>query len=218
MRTRRGADFWPGSLGKMIHQYKPGDIVVSNIVEDSTFTGVVRSVDAKTNTVSVAWGGGSVNQHGPDEIMLHPYALDVLKSRMATDMSADARRVKQATPNFDIAEFVSRFLQFYSQMFMFHWQADDYAAHVAYDEANEDMEDLMDKFVEAYQGKYGRVNTQESIQLVNCEQQCDEEFIVSYRDYLTLCKEGLMTDGDLANIADEMVARLNKLLYLLTLE
>lgn len=218
MRTRRGADLWSGELGDMIHQYEPGDIVVSTIVEDSAFTGVVRSVDVKTNKISVAWGGGSLNQHDPDEIMLHPYGFEVLKDRLGKDMKVASRRVKQAVPGFMIGEFVARFLQFYSQLFMFHWQATDYAAHIAYEEANEDMEDLMDKFVEAYQGKFGLVTTDSPIEVVNCAQQCDEEFIVSYRDFLVLSKEGIADNDDLANILDEMVARLNKLLYLLTLE
>jgi hypothetical protein len=94
MRLRRGTNYWPGELGHMVEQYRPGDIVVSNIVEDSAFTGVVREVHPKLNKVLVAWGGGSLVQHDPDEIMLHPYGYDVLKDRLGRDLQATCRRVR----------------------------------------------------------------------------------------------------------------------------
>jgi ferritin len=59
----------------MVHQYSPGDIVVSNLVESSVFTGIVKEVHPKLNKVVVAWGGGALGQHDPDEIMLHSFAL-----------------------------------------------------------------------------------------------------------------------------------------------
>jgi hypothetical protein len=96
MRMRRGANFWPGALGHMVDQYRPGDIVVSTIVEDDSFTGVVRAVDPKLNKVLVAWAGGSVVQHDPDEIMLHPYGFAILKDRLGRDLEASCRRVRSA--------------------------------------------------------------------------------------------------------------------------
>jgi ferritin len=102
MRTRRGTDFWPGELGKMVHQYEPGDIVVSNLVESSVFTGIVKEVHPKLNKVLVAWGGGSVVQHDPDEIMLHPYALK-------QDMKLASRRNKVAI-SLETDDFQTEFL------------------------------------------------------------------------------------------------------------
>jgi len=99
MRTRRGTDFWPGELGQMIHQFQPGDIV-SNVAADSdTFLGSVRSVDSRINKVLVAWGGGSVVQHDPDEIMIHPHMTEFLVERMSEGRSAKmaARRVRSAS-------------------------------------------------------------------------------------------------------------------------
>jgi hypothetical protein len=80
----------------MVHQYEPGDIVVSAIIEEKSFTGIVRDVQPKLNKILVAWGGGSVVQHDPDEIMLYP-ELELLKNKMAivaSDSGMMARRVR----------------------------------------------------------------------------------------------------------------------------
>lgn len=42
------------------------------VVTDLYFTGVVRSVDTKTNKITVAWGGGPESQHDVDELMPMP--------------------------------------------------------------------------------------------------------------------------------------------------
>jgi len=83
MRTRRGSTLWAGPLGDMIDMFKVGDIVKPVTVEDD-FTGVVRAVDGKVNKVWVAWGGGSVKQHDPDEIQLMPYADETIRNRYAS--------------------------------------------------------------------------------------------------------------------------------------
>lgn len=223
MRTRRGTDFWPGELGHMVNQYAPGDIVVSTIVPTRSFIGVVRKVEPKLNKVMVAWGGGSLVQHDPDEIMLSEEAQR-MKSMVASDMAHMARRVrsaskKSAMADFPIARFVGEYLRMYSQFQLFHWQTGDYAQHLAFEGANEDMSELMDGFIESYQGKYGRVPTEQSLALFNYGDNPEDVFVEDYRNFLKHSKTLLGgNDDDLANIIDEMVARMNKLLYLLTLE
>ena len=139
MKLRRGTDFWPGELGKMIHQYRPGDIVTAVITgSDDSFTGVVRDVQPKLNKVLVAWGGGSVVQHDPDEIMLHPYASEFIRQRLdEVDGTRIARRVRKAAEDllspFPISEFVSRFLEVYDQFYLFHWQTSGFAQHLAFE-------------------------------------------------------------------------------------
>ncbi len=88
MRTRRGSSFWPGELGLMIEQYRPGDIVTPVTATATNFTGVVREVHPGLNKVLVAWGGGSVVQHDPDEIQLHPVASEFVRNRMNDTTSA----------------------------------------------------------------------------------------------------------------------------------
>jgi hypothetical protein len=68
----------------MVNQYKPGDIVTSSLTRESDFIGVVRGVDPKINKVYVAWAGGAVGQHDPDEIHFEPHQSELVKSRMAS--------------------------------------------------------------------------------------------------------------------------------------
>ena len=86
MKTRRGSSLWPSTLSgaAMVNQYKPGDIVTSSLVRQSDFIGVVRGVDPKINKVFVAWAGGVVCQHDPDEIHFEPHQSETVKSRMAS--------------------------------------------------------------------------------------------------------------------------------------
>lgn len=96
MRLRRGTSFWPGELGQMINQYTAGDIVVSTILEGRSFTGIVKNVQPKINKILVAWGGGSLVQHDPDEIMLYPNLelLQRLNSINASESGITARRYR----------------------------------------------------------------------------------------------------------------------------
>jgi len=105
MKTRRGSSFWSGELGNMVSLFNEGDVVVSTLVRDTAFTGVVREVHPKLNKVLVAWGGGSVVQHDPDEIMLHPFASADFKARMSQSnlgrFAKVARRMRHSSVGFD---------------------------------------------------------------------------------------------------------------------
>jgi hypothetical protein len=105
MKLRRGTDFWPGELGNMINQFAPGDIVSSVIANSDTLIGSVRSVHPKLNKVMVAWGGGSVVQHDPDEIALHPHMNDFLVQRLS-DTRIASRRVKNASDLKRVARYL----------------------------------------------------------------------------------------------------------------
>ena len=222
MKSRRATSFWPGELGDMILQYNPGDIVTSTIVANLGFTGVVRAVHPKLNKILVAWGGGSVVQHDPDEIMLHPTAREFAKEPFKASI---CRRVKKASdfPDndsfFSITEFAQRFFQFYNQLYLFHWQTNSYAEHVAFAEANEDIEAFADTFMEACQGRYGRINMEKDVyvSLFNYSSFEARAFVQGYESYLTEFRESVGI-SELANIIDEMIARVSKLNYLLTLD
>lgn len=222
MKNRRGSNLWPGELSEMIHGYKPGDVVTPILTGgDSNFTGTVREVDNKINKILVAWNGGSVKQHDPDEITLHPYGISKFTSKKARRARFDKSFFNLTTSPPPVEMFVKKFLQVYSQFFMFHWQAKQYGKHIAFDEANEDLEDLMDKFVETYQGKYGRVQltNKRALQLINYEADNATNFVYDYIEFLKQYKENLVEiDDDLFNVVDEMIARMNKLIYLLSLE
>lgn len=131
------------------------------------------------------------------------------------------KTLKQLDEQENHNSFISWYLQFNAQIYLFHWQTESYARHIAYNNANADMTTLVDGFVESYQGKYGRMTIGEiSILVTDLESMGEETFIKNYIHYLMTGAVEMLDekDTDLTNILDEMVARLNKLLYLLTLK
>ena len=104
---------------------------------------------------------------------------------------------------------------------MLHWQTQSLAQHQAFGSTYESLDDLIDAFIETYQGKYGRVKVDgESIQLSNLNEIKLGEFLESICSYLICLKDYLdeLRDTDLLNLKDEMLAAINKLKYLLTLK
>jgi hypothetical protein len=118
--------------------------------------------------------------------------------------------------------FVQVLLTATHQLHVYHWQTDSYAAHQAFGQAYDALDGLMDQFVEVFMGKYGKVASKDgfNINLSNITDKKPVEFIDTIIDFLTneLPKSLKENDTDLLNIRDEMIAELNKLKYLLTLE
>jgi len=120
---------------------------------------------------------------------------------------------------------VTELLKIQNQLKVYHWQTKgkgSYGQHKALDEIHATFVDLIDEFIEVFMGKYGRIkgpykidlNDFESINTIN-------EFVdksISYFINDLPNKLNKNEDTDLLNIKDEMLAALNKLKYLLTLE
>lgn len=93
---------------------------------------------------------------------------------------------------------------------------------MAFDRTYEALDDHIDKFVEVFSGKYGKVVEKSGFD-VKLTSIGSEESIVEFVDknitYLTteLPKSFKPEDTDLQNIRDEILATLNQLKYLLTL-
>lgn len=111
------------------------------------------------------------------------------------------------------------------QLRIWHWQTKMFSRHSAYGATYGALGDLIDSFMEAYMGKYGRIKIAAPIQLENLDQlenlnQQAEQKLESYVEFLLSLSESLdiTADSDLLNIRDEMLALMNKLKYLLTLK
>ena len=93
---------------------------------------------------------------------------------------------------------------------------------MAFGSTYDDLDDLIDAFVEGAMGKYGRFelsDEEKTIELANTEEMDIEGFVNTMREALVQIGDQLEdTDTDLINIRDEMLASINKLAYLLTLE
>jgi len=108
------------------------------------------------------------------------------------------------------------------QIKLYHWQTKVYSRHKATDGVIEALDTSIDKYVEVYMGKYGRMKMNSSnstVHVSNLSEKSIVKFIDKCINYLqtTLIKKLKENDTDLINIRDEMLAELNQLLYLFTL-
>lgn len=109
------------------------------------------------------------------------------------------------------------------QLKVLHWQTKGYARHKAFGDTYEDLDGLIDEFVEVCMGKHGRFILQEdskTIRIENLNEVNIVDFIQNTKTKLISISNELSkeSDTDLLNIKDEMLAKINKLAYLLTLE
>lgn len=118
--------------------------------------------------------------------------------------------------------FAILFIQLQQQFRILHWQTNQYARHQAYGDIYGTLDDLIDSFVEAYMGKYGRIRVggTGSIVLKDMDQLDMPTFINDAIQLLLGLTNQLdsTADTDLLNIRDEMLQAINKLKYLLTLK
>ncbi len=104
---------------------------------------------------------------------------------------------------------------------MYHWQTDSFARHKATDECLQQLSGLIDKFMEIYQGKYGKLakgTTTITISSLTDKQATDLlRHCIKYLSNITHEEPTIkQTDSDLLNIRDEMIGILNQTLYLFT--
>jgi len=118
-------------------------------------------------------------------------------------------------------ELVISLLQIQQQTRILHWQTKSYARHKAYGKIYDQLGDLIDEFLEVYMGKYGRFELQEKrIAIENLDSMTVSDFLEQSIEYLINLTDSLDSrrDTDLLNIRDEMLAKMNRLKYLLTLK
>lgn len=117
---------------------------------------------------------------------------------------------------------VNLFLGIHTQLKVLHWQTKGYARHNAFAQTRDELEELMDSFVEEAMGKYGRFSLDDetkNIELFNLTDLKPTEMVETICQALVGFTEELdPIDTNLLNIRDEMLGLFQKLKYLLTLE
>lgn len=112
-------------------------------------------------------------------------------------------------------KYVSALLGFVVQIHIYHWQTRGLATHEALGKLYDGIHDLTDSFMESYIGKYGRSETGvSSAFMVDYNPDNIIEKVDEFEQFLTSFD---VTDTDLLNIRDEMLAIVHKTQYLLTL-
>ena len=119
-------------------------------------------------------------------------------------------------------QLLINFITLQEQFRVLHWQTKSYAKHKAYGKLYEDLNELIDDFVEACMGKHGRPSYQGGYTIQGRD--ISEISVQNFVDGVCIFLIELtgvfdpQIDSDLLNLRDEMLHGFNKLKYLLTLE
>ena len=119
-------------------------------------------------------------------------------------------------------EIVPVLFRFRQQLHVYHWQTTSYARHKASDELLGSLTDFIDKFMEIYFGKYGRVEFPEEVN-IKIGNMSDENGMKFLDEMIHYYIEVLPTyldsrnDTDLLNLRDEILGTTNQIKYLYTL-
>ena len=101
---------------------------------------------------------------------------------------------------------------------IYHWSTDSFAAHKALEGYYEAIRSLIDEFVEVAQGKFG-MKYQFTGQQLNITELSLSTYFNELSHQATIMVDYLMKDyKDIENIGLEIVAEINKLRYLLSLQ
>lgn len=117
-------------------------------------------------------------------------------------------------------QILTPLLTLQNQLKIHHWQTKSYAEHKALGKAYEDLDGLIDTFIEVYFGKYGNINAKENFKIVlkNYSDAKSSEIVDSGIMFVQNLKNNLSEkDTELLNIGDEMLAVLQRTKYLLRL-
>lgn len=113
----------------------------------------------------------------------------------------------------NFSKLVSYLMHSRTQAHMFHLQTTSFAEHKALNDYYDEIVDLVDGFVESYQGKYGIINSYVSFSLMNYT---NKQQVIQYFEALCMTVNTLredITDSYLQNQIDEIIALINSTLY-----
>ena len=112
-------------------------------------------------------------------------------------------------------------LSLLDQIKVFHWQTEVGDAHKSLGEFYEDFADQLDELVEVVMGKYGRISVKSTgspAPLSDIESTNPtfvlEKYVRLYEGYRNTT---FSSDPEIQNIIDEVIARIHKLKYLLSM-
>lgn len=117
---------------------------------------------------------------------------------------------------------VNFFFALRGQLKLYHWQTHSYSRHKGSDGALEELDRLIDEYVETYMGRYGRPRMTPRTGTTTVRNLSEKSIVQFLRSAIAHLQgpfgKGLKPhDTDLLNLRDELLGTLNQLLYLFTL-
>jgi len=105
-----------------------------------------------------------------------------------------------------------------------HWQTTSLAEHLAFGNFYDSIDPKIDRFIEAIQGKYGRIffGGIEAVQLSDYSNLKMPIFVSEMENFFKTeiysCGLNISNDSDIENISQEIRGEIDKLKFLLTLK
>lgn len=112
--------------------------------------------------------------------------------------------------DYSVQEFVLCLLHSVTNAHILHLQSRSYSEHKALEAYYTEIGDLVDDYVEAYQGKYGLI---EGYGEKYWEPQPALEYMILLNDYVAEARKHLQQDSELQNITDEIVQLIDSTTY-----
>lgn len=114
-------------------------------------------------------------------------------------------------------ELLCEMLEASAQAKVFHWQTSSFAEHEAMGEFYDGFNPLMDKFIESYQGCYGRIMLGCDLEVKPYTMDAPLAFMESFKQFIqTDARMMVMGNSALSNILDEINGLVEQTLYRLT--
>lgn len=132
-------------------------------------------------------------------------------------------KLKKESGGYKYETVFKNLLENISQAKLLHWQVCRFGQHKALDELFDSLIDLGDGLAESIMGKYGRPHLSKEnlcLELFNYDNNLSHFMDKLYHCYMEECRclFDEKKDSELVNIIDEIIALIDKIKYLLTLE
>jgi hypothetical protein len=148
------------------------------------------------------WYWGST--HGP--YATKQKAIQVGQAAHAAGFKGEA----MTSDEYTVQAFVLCLLHSVTNAHILHLQSRSYSEHKALEAYYTEIGDLVDDYVEAYQGKYGLI---EGYGLTYAEPEPALEYLIGLSQYINVARQQLPQDTELQNITDEMAALVDSTIY-----
>jgi hypothetical protein len=144
------------------------------------------------------------------------------KSKVKRNKTKSVTRSKSRLSNDKKSNIVRVFIETLNLVKLYHWRTYSYSQHKATDELYAILNEHIDNFVEVLLGKSAsRIHmVNQRIRLIDQDIKTFKEKIFEFRAFLVDMDQYFISkqDSDLLSIRDEILADINKFLYLLTLD
>jgi len=118
-------------------------------------------------------------------------------------------------------EIVQPMMQFRNQIKLYHWKTSSFARHKGTDKFLEKFDKLLDEFMEVLSGsRMEKIPDNFSVKFTQLSDGKAIGYLEGFRDWISNTLTGLLFEHetDLLNLKDEILANVNRLIYLFQLK